>query len=194
MLKLWESLEGWCTLEKAQRLYDLVKETDAQHIAELGVFGGKSLLPMAQACKDKGSGVCVGVDAWKKEPALTGTNAPENDAYWANMDYEHIFKSCSNAIVKFDLSKHCELFRLTTFQAAQIMSENVYDIIHQDSAHNPETIIQELDSWLPKLKQGGYWVIDDCDWPETIEGYNKLPSYGLELVEDFVKWQIWKKK
>jgi len=74
-----------------------------------------------------------------------------------------------------------------------IVADNVLDIIHQDSNHSSEVIIQELDLWVPKLKKFGYWVVDDCHWGESKEGYSKLPEYGLEMVEDFTQWQIWRK-
>ena len=80
---LVKSLPGWCTPEKAQRLFDLVIESNSQITCELGVFGGRSFIPLALAHKQKGTGFALGIDAWKKEASLEGTNSLENNEYWS---------------------------------------------------------------------------------------------------------------
>lgn len=188
-----ENLPGWCTAEKAGILYDLVKNSDAQLVVELGVFGGRSLVPMALACKDKGSGKVIGIDSWRKDESLHGTNAPENNEWWEKLDFNSIYKIAKAAILTNGLLDYAELIKTSTQQYAGHNSDESIDIIHQDSAHNVETITEELELWIPKLKTGGYWIADDTDWIEAKDGYKKLPEYGLELVEDHHKWQIWKK-
>ena len=86
MINVVSSLEGWCTAEKAQRLYDLIKESNSMLTIELGVFGGRSLIPMAMAHRDKESGYIIGFDAWKASVAIGGTNSPANDVFWQNID------------------------------------------------------------------------------------------------------------
>src|SRR5271155_2865720 len=44
-------LEGWCSDLKATTLVDLVLKVRPQVIVEIGVWGGKSLVPMACALK-----------------------------------------------------------------------------------------------------------------------------------------------
>ena len=86
----------------------------------------------------------------------------------------------------------CELFRHNV--AGDLWHEpNTIDIIHQDSAHNFETITAEFEAWSKKLKVGGYWIIDDCDWVEAKEAYAQIEGYGMELFEDHEKWAIYKK-
>ncbi len=186
-------MEGWCTPEKAQVLYNLVKKIDSVLTVELGVFGGRSLVPMAMAHKEKSSGIAIGIDPWKKEACLQGTNDPKNNEWWANLDLKAIYLSCQYHIEKNGLEGFCETLRMTSKSASFLFRENSIDIIHQDSNHNTETITSELELWIPKLKIGGYWVADDVDWPEALDGYSKLPGYGLELFEDYHTWQIWKK-
>lgn len=188
-----ESLPGWCTAEKAGIMYDLVNQTDAQLIVELGVFGGRSFIPMALACKDKGSGKCIGIDSWRKDESLHGTNDPANDDWWAQLDFDSVYQKAKTAIVENALTTYAKLVKSSTQDYAKKVEDYTVDIIHQDSAHNFETITEELTLWIPKLKIGGYWIADDTDWKEAQGGYNKLPDYGLELIENHDKWQIWKK-
>ncbi len=193
LVNVIESLPGWCTAIKAARLFSLVKESNSQLTIELGVFGGRSLIPMALAHKEKGSGFVIGVDAWKASVATEGTNDPANDEFWRNLNHTDIYRSCQEGIYKYGVEDYCDTLRLKSHSVALLLADNICDIIHQDSNHNVETITDELKMWVPKLKVGGYWIADDTDWKEAVQGYAQMPEYGLELVEDFHSWQIWKK-
>jgi cephalosporin hydroxylase len=187
-------IPGWCTIEKAQKLSDLVVKTDSKLTIELGVFGGRSLAAFAYGHKQKGSGFCIGIDAWKAAVAIEGTNSPLNDEYWKNVvNYKDVYNACQNMIHANHFEDYCDTLRMKSQQAAIMFNNNCIDIIHQDSGHNYETITKEIELWFPKLKKGGYWIADDTDWVEAVDGYSQLKVYGLELVEDFTKWQIWKK-
>ena len=61
----YKNIRGWCTLEKAIKMTEYIKD-DFKLCVELGVFGGKSLLPISLKCKGK----VIGIDAWEKEASL----------------------------------------------------------------------------------------------------------------------------
>ncbi|OGM22833.1 hypothetical protein A2961_01555 [Candidatus Woesebacteria bacterium RIFCSPLOWO2_01_FULL_39_21] len=191
--KIVESLPGWCTPKKAQRLFDLVIESNSQITCELGVFGGRSFIPMALAHKQKGTGFALGIDAWRKEASLEGTNSPENNEYWSKINYIEVYRKCTHAIRVNEVDDFCSLIRMRSQDAGFLIADNVIDILHQDSAHNIETITAELNLWVPKVKIGGYWVADDLLWEEAKKGYAKLPEFGLEMIEDHHEWGIFKK-
>lgn len=189
---------GWCTEEKMRRLYQLAKETPLQYdrkvnIIELGVYAGRSLFPMAIAYKESGAGAVIGVDAWDNIAPLQGTNHPANNKFWEELDINAIYNHFTKSIYDLQLQGVVYHEKCKSVDYAPSVKDYSCVIIHQDSAHNPETIIAELDAYISKLAIGGYWVVDDSDWPEVKDGYAKLPDYGLELREDYTSWQIWKK-
>lgn len=188
-----DSLQGWCTQEKAQMLYDLVLSCNSQISIELGVFGGRSLIPIALAHKEKGSGFVLGIDAWNKEAATTGSNSAENNEWWEKVNYHQIYQSCIEAIENNLVSDFCGTVKMKSETLGILVRDNSIDLLHQDSSHNIETIIKELEIWIPKLKHGAYWIADDTDWTQAKDGYSKLPDYGLTLINDFNTWQIWRK-
>ena len=147
---LVKSLPGWCTPEKAQRLLDLVIESNSQITCELGVFGGRSFIPLALAHKQKGTGFALGIDAWKKEASLEGTNSLENNEYWSKINYTKVYRQCIYDIQVNDVDDFCSLIRMRSQDAGFLIADNVIDILHQDSAHNIETITTELNLWIPK--------------------------------------------
>src|SRR4051812_40782905 len=102
------SLQGWCTPEKAMRLNELVKESGSMLTVELGVFGARSFIPLAIGHKEKGSGFAIGIDSWKKDTSLHGTNDPANDEYWKNVDFKSVYRSVQQAIEENQLSDYCD--------------------------------------------------------------------------------------
>lgn len=184
------SLHGWCIPTKMQRLNALVEqvieETPKQQeilVVECGVFAGRSLFPMALAGKKHNRGVFWGFDTWDNVAPLEGTNSPENDKYWSELDMEFVLERFIGSIKFLGLGYLVNFSRLRTDEAYNIFKDGSISILHQDSNHSSEVILKELELWAPKMKIGGYWVTDDNDWESTKEGYAKLPDYGFELLE-----------
>lgn len=188
-----ETLPGWCTQEKAELLYNSVGRINSQISIELGVFGGRSLIPMALAHKQKGSGFAIGFDAYKGKVCAEGTNAEANNAWWMRQNMMEIYHNCIEAIEAHELGDFCSVVRMRSQDAGLLIKDNCVDILHQDSNHNWETILAEVILWIPKVKVGGLWIADDVLWTEAKDAYDKLPEYGLELINDFVDWRVYKK-
>lgn len=150
--------DGWCTEGKAQALYDLVLKSDSMITIELGVFAGKSLIPMALAHREKKSGFVIGIDAYSSAVCTEGSNSPLNDDWWKNkVDLHKIYHQSIDNINRFKVDDYACIVKMRSQDAAKIMfRHNHIDIIHQDSNHNPETILEEAKLWTPFLKTGGY--------------------------------------
>lgn len=193
------TLPGWCTDEKMGQLYNLVKRVAEENpdvaplSVELGIFGGRSLFPLAYAHKEMGKGFALGIDSFDNHTPTEGSNAQANNDWWANLDIKGVFNTFIKATKRPDWDGYVKYLKGRSDSFAGEFKDESITLLHEDSNHNVETITRELELWSPKVKTGGYWVIDDCDWPECKEGYAKLPSFGFELVEDFTTWQIWRK-
>src|SRR5262249_6565282 len=81
MERLLEGVDGWCTPFKAAKLYELASQSDCQLAVEIGVFGGKSLLPIALAFQEKGSGSAYGIEAWDNAVAVETVTSEINDKW-----------------------------------------------------------------------------------------------------------------
>ncbi len=187
------SLEGWCSPEKAAILYDLVRNSDSQITIELGVYGGRSLIAMAMAHKDKGSGFTIGFDAYSTKVCVEGTNSPLNNEYWEKQDLQKIYHGTIDSIKKLGVDDYCSVVKMKSQTAGLLIRDNCIDILHQDSNHNVETITAELELWTPKLKKGALWIADDVQWVEAKDAYAKIPEYGFDLIADHYEWAVYKK-
>ena len=178
-------MEGWCWEEKAIAMVELILAKRPKLIVEIGVFGGKSLIPQAMACELMGQGVVVGIDPWKKESAVEGSNDPVNNEWWDKLDLDDILKGCSKAIWQHGLDNRCLLMRGGAEACRHVITSPI-DILHIDGNHSEEVSTRDVGHWFPKVKQGGHIWFDDFDWPSTQKA-NRILSAKCDVVRDIVK-------
>lgn len=186
-------MEGWCTLEKANKLAEFVYCSEASICVELGVFGGRSLLPMAFALDqlDLG-GVVYGVDTWRKIDSLDGENSLTNNEWWSSIDLEDIYKKFLNSVILNNVTDHVNILRMRSDDASVFFGESVVEVIHQDSNHSEDIGMKEISDWWTKLKLGGIWIIDDVDWDSQKNTIKKLDSIS-KLIHDGGTWKAYQK-
>lgn len=186
--------EGWCTFEKAERMAALILESGPSPIllcVEVGVFAGGSLIPQALALKERDRGVIIGVDPWKKEPALEGENEA-NQKWWASVDLEAMHRLAAQAVWKYDLERHALLLRARSEIAAVALRGVQIDILNIDGNHSEECSTRDVASWLPMVRSGGFVWIDDVDWITTQKAVAMIEE-ECTLVSDFQGYRLYKK-
>lgn len=189
----YTSIHGWCTVEKANKLMEVVMSSDPTLSVELGVFGGKSLLPIALMSKYMNTGSrVIGVDAWSTQASLEGTNDKENDEWWSSIDYTNIFEYTKTLMVTNNVDDIVELWKDTSKNVASKFKDNSIDFLHQDSNHSEEVTCEEVELYWNKVKEGGYWVFDDTNWPTTKKAQTLLLSKGYtEYYDHNGEWKVY---
>src|SRR6185436_18664247 len=81
---------GWATVEKAITLASTVITLRPDFILEIGIWGGRSLFPMALACKAIGKGKVVGVDPWVSVAAVQG-QTDANRKWWNEQPFDMVY-------------------------------------------------------------------------------------------------------
>lgn len=191
---LFTDLTGWCEDSKIAYMMDLVKSFDNPKIVEIGVWGGKSLIPMAYACTIMKSGHVYGIDPWDSKDSSEAWDKDNNNyLWWSTRDHNSIYNSCLAGISKHGVEKHVTLIRKRSDQAVDDFSDESLDIIHLDGNHAEPVCYSDVCSYVPKLKQGGYWIQDDVNWPSTLKGQKALSDLGLSMVHQFLNWAVYRK-
>lgn len=175
------TLHGWCTPEKAAHLYNLVLEQANPLCVELGVFAGRSLLPIAMGARAMG-GNTVGIDSWSKEACEQGVNDIANTDWWNAIDYDFFYNYSYKVMADAGLLSTTRLIRSKSTDAVSHFEPNSISVLHQDSNHSEQVTVEEVNLWCDKVKIGGYWIFDDTDWPTTQVAQSLLLENGYELV------------
>lgn len=159
-------LQGWCSIEKAEAMMQEVHRLKPKVCVEVGVFGGRSLFPVALALEELGEGVVYGVDPWSPEASLAGTQDPANTAYWngKHWSYETVYSDCIRALIDMRLTATCNILRITSDQASKLFVDESVDMLHIDGNHSTEESLADLERWVPKVKPGGSIWFDDIAW------------------------------
>lgn len=194
-----KTLEGWCSEKKASILIDIILAFKPKNVVEIGVFGGKSLIPMAMALRANGRGTIFGVDPWTAEAALQGMDET-NKVWWESLDYTNIFKYFVAKIDEFQLRKQIILLK-TTSKDAPIVYD--IDVLHIDGNHSAETSYIDVTKWVPLVKKGGVIILSDVFWLDTskweftqAESIKWLDAHCRRqaIVQDNSDWAIWIKE
>ena len=189
-LKAMETLHGWCSDDKAEALMSFIWFMKPTTIVEIGVFGGKSLVPMAFALKSLGRGTVYGIDPWSSEASMEGMEGVNKD-WWGSIDHEAILTDLQGHIKKHNLRRYVKLIQATSEAATPI---DQIDILHIDGNHSEETSMIDVIKWVPLVRDGGMIIFDDLTWGTTTKATEWLDEHceRTHTVQDKEnEWGIW---
>lgn len=187
-----DQLEGWCSKGKASVLIDLIFMLEPKTIVEIGVFGGKSLVPMAYALKHTRGGIVYGIDPWDSSQSTAGLVGEHYD-WWNSIDHEKILLGFRTKICEFDLNDCITLIKSTSEQAPPIYD---IDILHIDGNHSEKSSFFDVTKWVPLVRKGGIIIFDDIIWGTTTKAVKWLDENCIKLTEfqEGYNWGIWIKQ
>ena len=192
-----KQLDGWCAENKAGILIDLILKNKPEIIVEIGVWGGKSLVPMAQALRANQKGKIYGIDPWDNQASMEEVVHPENQAFWGRVDHTAVMNGLIGKIREFGLDNQIELIRATSEDAPAI---DEIDVLHIDGNHSDKTSYFDATKWVPYVKKGGFIIFDDMTWYEngtytTARAVEWLNDNCMKIgvFSDTCIWGIWVK-
>jgi predicted O-methyltransferase YrrM len=182
-----DGLHGWMTPERAEELRELVLREKPKICVELGTFGGQSLITIASALRDIGTGIVYGVDPWKTEAALEGEN-DQNKDWWSNkVNLNDIHTGTMEAIWQRGLDEWAVVIRAKSQHCPMLFG--MLDLLLIDGNHSEVASTRDAKLYLPMVVSGGIVIADDLDWPTTqkmrsmieeqCERINDNPHYGI---------------
>jgi hypothetical protein len=183
----YELIEGWCSRQKAIKMMEYIDES-TKLCVELGVWGGRSLLPIAMKCH----GDVYGIDAWNVSASLEGKNDVSNDEWWSKINYNKMYNYTHTLMNTYNCD-NVKLLRMKSSEAVRLFDDTSIDFLHQDSNHSEETSCLEVELYHNKVKPGGIWVFDDTNWKTTIKAQNLLLEKGYTEIYDSGEWKIYKR-
>jgi hypothetical protein len=188
-----ETMSGWATKTKACALASLVLARKPQVVVEIGVYAGRSLLPMAMALREIGSGKIIGIDPYSAIES-SKNEWGENELWWRNLDHEKIYNEFQSYVRRFDLGAYIELIRKPADKVEAFAAE----IAHMDGNHQ-EGVVSEAERFGAKMPTGGCAVFDDRHWQggAILRAEGALEDMGfvhcMEVSGDGDDWSVMQK-
>lgn len=182
----YEKIEGWCSKEKALAIAKLIKPN--YFCVELGVWGGKSLLPMCLMTNN----TVIGIDSWSKDASLEGENSKLNDEWWSKINYDSMFEYTKKMLTNYKCY-NSRLVRAKSVDVSDKFKDESIDVLHQDSNHSEKISCEEVELYHNKVKKNGFWIFDDTNWETTKEAQKLLSHYGYKEILDSGSWKIYQK-
>ena len=185
------SLIGMVTPERSLEMADYILDHRPEMIVEIGVFGGKSLIPMAMACRHNDHGHVYGIDPWRVDAALEGENEA-NQKWWSqNVDLEDMHRKTMKAIWDHHLDPWVTIVRAQSHTVGRLFHQ--IDLLNLDGNHSEIASCRDVEWYLPMVSHGGVVMFDDTDWTSTQKAVSMLMDQ-CDVIKDDPHYKWFKKR
>jgi len=194
-----DKLTGWCSWEKAQTLAAAVLTVRPKVIVEIGVWGGKSFVPMVMAQRHLGFGMSYAIDPWSPAASVLGQQNDADKEWWGHQDkHDYAYGEFMKNIESLGLCSHIEVIRKASDEVAP---QSDIGILHLDGNHGEQTI-RDVTRFAPNVIPGGFVFLDDIGWTggaveASAAKLKEIGFYELYVVDDSEsqnKWAAYQKK
>ena len=96
-------------------------------------------------------------------------------------DWDGICQSVEEAIDREQVRDYAELMRTTSLDAASRFAPGQLGLVHIDGNHDRASVELDISTWLPRIKPGGFLVLDDASWDSVSPSVRAL-SGSHELI------------
>jgi hypothetical protein len=157
---------GWCSKEKAKAIATIILNTKPKVCAEVGVFGGSSFFPIALAAQHvHKDAIIYAIDSWNNKDCIEFMPDYDlNKAWWSIVDLNLAFLDFKNILTAEELEKLCVLLKENSILAANRIEDESIEFLHLDGNHSFLGAQMEVHTYLPKVKSGGYILVNDVMW------------------------------
>jgi hypothetical protein len=181
---------GGSSVSKAVAFAALILRDRLTTYAEIGVYRGRSLLPVAEVFRSLGRGSAIGIDPWsvvearQKDIERFPAAARDVNTFVDSVDWDSLYREVKDRITRLGLQDHCHLIRATSTAAAQNFDDGSLDLLHIDGNHDQAVVLKDVTMYLPKVRAGGHVILDDCSWPSIVAARSAIAERGKLLYED----------
>lgn len=189
-------VSGWCSLEKANTLASIILATRPEVSLEIGVWHGRSLIPMALAHRHIEHGKVIAVDPWLAGCSVAGQVNKADQEWWNRQNiHEDAYKAFCEHLKKFDVASMVEIHRIHSDEFDPPLGIGLLSV---DGNHGEQSI-KDIQRYAPMVDPGGFIVADDLNWSggSVTKAIELLPSLGFHelyrVENDKESWAVFQK-
>ena len=167
----------------------LTQDQNLTRYLELGVYRGKSLFPVAYGVHLNG-GKTIGVDAYDAKTALENDVPRETKIkikeFFQELDIEGVYRDLLAYKQQCGFGQTIEIIRKTSdsfFSSLPQEEFGPFDLIHIDANHDTVYVKKDYENSLRCIKNGGFFVFDDIDWPSVDVVYQEAKRNHAVVFE-----------
>lgn len=146
----YTSLEGWFNMEKQYlELLDNVPEGGV--FVELGAYKGKSTSFIVTEINNQNRNIKFHtIDTFEGD---SGSNDVLEIEAYQKVNVSKMFEEFNKNTEH--LKEHFNVIVGKSDESSKLFEDNSVDVIFIDAGHSYDAVIQDIKSWLPKIKDGG---------------------------------------
>lgn len=174
-----DGVDGWLHFDEAEMLYDAVMQSSLppdlpMTVVEIGTLFGRSAIALAVAVKSRpGGGRVFAVDPHE-------------------LCSEEIFRK---NVSDRELDDIIEPVLLRSDAARGIVTDDSVHVMFIDGAHDYESVLKDLDDWLPALADNSVVALNDTHWPGVHRAVRERlldgsPFYNPRLVRSTLFFDV----
>lgn len=166
-------------------LVTLARERGLQRLVEVGCKDGRTTEALAKGVE--GSHVWA-IDPWRAMPEHEGEGA-ETYQDWDFAQIEAQFRARTA-----DVADRVTMMRCTSLEAARELSDQQFDLVFIDAAHDERNVTADIVAWWPRVRTGG--LLSGHDYQHKFPGVMRAVASAFPLIRVAVLpdsvWVVWK--
>lgn len=181
----WRTVPGWSGIRVFDEFHSVVEQAlPHSYFVEVGAWKGQTASLMASLIQIYGKKIYFDVvDTWEgsdEEIHLQDEDVKHGTLYESFLHYTKPFKHIIHPV------------KLTSLEASNNYNDSSIDFIFLDASHTTEDVLNDIEAWTPKLKEGGVLIGDDYDWQSVKEAVlnSSVKDSFVELIN--VTGSFWK--
>jgi len=184
---------GGCSLHKAEYLVNLIIKNNLTTCVEIGVYRGRSLIPMIVATSYI-NGYVYGIDPYTNQH-MQQKNLPDDvknivSRFIQTCDLEFIYKNLTRSLSSSPFFNY-RLIRNPSSLSCPLLPSSI-NLLHIDGNHDTSSVINDISSYIPLVSSDGFIIMSATNWSSVIQSLPLLTKYA-KLINNFNTWQIWQK-
>lgn len=153
------SITGWCSVEKANDLALAIIKLRSSVTVEIGVWGGRSVVPMALAHQEQDHGIVWAIDPWSPVASTEGYDKVNSD-WWGAQNHEVVYRGFLDTLRLNGVERFVNVIRK---KSDDVEPPPVIDMLHIDGQHT-EQAVRDVERFASKVRDGGFCFVDDIGW------------------------------
>lgn len=179
--KLVPTLDGWCSVPKAQTLAAAVIALRPSVSLEIGVWGGRSLLPIALAHREIGKGRVIAIDPWSRAASEEGQSGANRKWWGQEADHELVYRRFMKWCLDLNVAHLVNVHRAPS---NNVSPPACIDLLSLDGNHGPQ-VHKDVERFCPCVRVGGLVFLDDLNWEGGFVAAASVQLKGMGFLELF---------